>query len=50
MLILIGYEMYFMMMFLTLAVCEGALGLAVLVSMIRTHGNDYFQSYSILQC
>jgi len=21
-----------------------------LVSMIRSHGNDYFQSYSVLQC
>nr|UJG45406.1 NADH dehydrogenase subunit 4L [Rhithrogena germanica] len=45
-----GLEMYFTMVFLTLAVCEGALGLSILVSMIRTHGNDYFQSFSVLQC
>nr|YP_008080663.1 NADH dehydrogenase subunit 4L [Mecopoda niponensis]AFK15640.1 NADH dehydrogenase subunit 4L [Mecopoda niponensis] len=44
------YELYFSMMFLTFSVCEGALGLSVLVSMIRTHGNDFFQSFSILQC
>nr|ULR86944.1 NADH dehydrogenase subunit 4L [Macquartia sp. 1 HNL-2022a]ULR86970.1 NADH dehydrogenase subunit 4L [Macquartia sp. 2 HNL-2022a] len=44
------YEEFFSMMFLTFSVCEGALGLSVLVSMIRTHGNDYFQSFNILQC
>nr|QHD47909.1 NADH dehydrogenase subunit 4L [Etrocorema hochii] len=43
-------ELYFSMVFLTFSVCEGALGLAILVSMISTHGNDYFQSFSILQC
>nr|QHZ87558.1 NADH dehydrogenase subunit 4L [Epeorus sp. XL-2019] len=46
----LGLEMYFTMVFLTFAVCEGALGLSILVSMIRTHGNDYFQSFSVLQC
>nr|QNE85917.1 NADH dehydrogenase subunit 4L [Brachyptera risi] len=45
-----NYELYFSMIFLTFSVCEGALGLSILVSMIRTHGNDYFQSFSILQC
>nr|UEK21370.1 NADH dehydrogenase subunit 4L [Ligyra sp. 2017] len=43
-------EMYFTMVFLTFSVCEGGLGLSILVSMIRTHGNDYFQSFSVLQC
>nr|YP_010236188.1 NADH dehydrogenase subunit 4L [Desmomyia sinensis]QTD82962.1 NADH dehydrogenase subunit 4L [Desmomyia sinensis] len=47
---LYNYEMFFSMMFLTFSVCEGALGLSILVSMIRTHGNDYFQSFSVLQC
>nr|YP_009255409.1 NADH dehydrogenase subunit 4L [Melanagromyza sojae]ANA56776.1 NADH dehydrogenase subunit 4L [Melanagromyza sojae] len=46
----LDYELYFSMMFLTFSVCEGALGLSVLVSMVRTHGSDYFQSFSILQC
>uniref|UniRef100_UPI00315DCCF9 NADH dehydrogenase subunit 4L n=1 Tax=Simulium guiyangense TaxID=3123427 RepID=UPI00315DCCF9 len=46
----LNYENFFSMMFLTFSVCEGALGLSVLVSMIRTHGNDYFQTFSILQC
>nr|UPX88084.1 NADH dehydrogenase subunit 4L [Aedeomyia squamipennis] len=44
------FELYFSMFFLTFCVCEGVLGLSILVSMIRTHGNDYFQSFSVLQC
>nr|YP_009379020.1 NADH dehydrogenase subunit 4L [Spaniocelyphus pilosus]ARI44234.1 NADH dehydrogenase subunit 4L [Spaniocelyphus pilosus] len=47
---LFNYESFFSMMFLTFSVCEGALGLSILVSMIRTHGNDYFQSFNVLQC
>ena len=46
----INYERYFSIFFLTFCVCEGVLGLSILVSIIRTHGNDYFQSFSILQC
>nr|YP_003735165.1 NADH dehydrogenase subunit 4L [Spilonota lechriaspis]ADI51567.1 NADH dehydrogenase subunit 4L [Spilonota lechriaspis] len=42
------YNMYMLMVFLVFAVCEGALGLSILVSMIRTHGNDYFQSFNLL--
>nr|UFZ12926.1 NADH dehydrogenase subunit 4L [Protohermes basimaculatus] len=45
-----NYECFFSMFFLTFSVCEGALGLAILVSMVRTHGNDYFSSFNILQC
>nr|YP_010989877.1 NADH dehydrogenase subunit 4L [Loepa microocellata]WOV68237.1 NADH dehydrogenase subunit 4L [Loepa microocellata] len=44
----IEFEMYMLMVFLVFSVCEGALGLSILVSMIRTHGNDYFQSFSLL--
>lgn len=43
-------EQYFSLFYLVFSVCEGALGLSILVSLIRTHGNDYFQSFSILQC
>lgn len=46
----INYELYFRIIFLTFRVCEGALGLSVLVSIIRTHGNDYFQAFNVLQC
>nr|WGL40223.1 NADH dehydrogenase subunit 4L [Cyrestis thyodamas]WHN78789.1 NADH dehydrogenase subunit 4L [Cyrestis thyodamas] len=44
----INYNMYMLMVFLVFSVCEGALGLSILVSMIRTHGNDYFQSYNLI--
>nr|YP_010602069.1 NADH dehydrogenase subunit 4L [Ocellarnaca braueri]WAM61698.1 NADH dehydrogenase subunit 4L [Ocellarnaca braueri] len=45
-----SYELFFSMVFLVFSVCEGALGLSILVSMIRTHGNDFFQSFVVLQC
>nr|QYC36456.1 NADH deshydrogenase subunit 4L [Illiberis ulmivora] len=45
---MLEYELYFLMVFLVFSVCEGALGLSILVSMIRTHGNDYFQSFNLL--
>lgn len=45
---LLNSEIYFLMIFLTFRVCEGSLGLSILVSIIRTHGNDYFQSFNIL--
>nr|YP_010722439.1 NADH dehydrogenase subunit 4L [Zerynthia polyxena]WDV10618.1 NADH dehydrogenase subunit 4L [Zerynthia polyxena] len=44
----IEFDKYMLMVFLLFSVCEGALGLSILVSMIRTHGNDYFQSFSML--
>nr|YP_009941972.1 NADH dehydrogenase subunit 4L [Melanostoma scalare]YP_009973819.1 NADH dehydrogenase subunit 4L [Melanostoma orientale]QNE85525.1 NADH dehydrogenase subunit 4L [Melanostoma mellinum]QNH93627.1 NADH dehydrogenase subunit 4L [Melanostoma orientale]QOC71043.1 NADH dehydrogenase subunit 4L [Melanostoma scalare]UJG45497.1 NADH dehydrogenase subunit 4L [Melanostoma scalare] len=47
---MLNYENYFSMIFMTFAVCEGVLGLSILVSMIRMYGNDYFQSFNILQC
>nr|YP_010329794.1 NADH dehydrogenase subunit 4L [Acronicta major]UNP54528.1 NADH dehydrogenase subunit 4L [Acronicta major]UNP54938.1 NADH dehydrogenase subunit 4L [Acronicta major] len=47
-LMFVDYNMYMLMVFLVFSVCEGALGLSILVSMIRTHGNDYFQSFNLL--
>nr|YP_009045399.1 NADH dehydrogenase subunit 4L [Dichorragia nesimachus]AHA03750.1 NADH dehydrogenase subunit 4L [Dichorragia nesimachus] len=47
-LMMINYNMYMLMVFLVFSVCEGALGLSILVSMIRTHGNDYFQSFNLI--
>nr|YP_010616520.1 NADH dehydrogenase subunit 4L [Morophaga formosana]WAU48141.1 NADH dehydrogenase subunit 4L [Morophaga formosana] len=44
----IDYNFYFIMMFLVFSVCEGALGLSILILMIRTYGNDYFQSFILL--
>nr|YP_010327099.1 NADH dehydrogenase subunit 4L [Niphonyx segregata]UNP54361.1 NADH dehydrogenase subunit 4L [Niphonyx segregata] len=45
---MIENDLYMLMVFLVFSVCEGALGLSILVSMIRTHGNDYFQSFNLL--
>nr|YP_009967233.1 NADH dehydrogenase subunit 4L [Diaphanes citrinus]QEO18995.1 NADH dehydrogenase subunit 4L [Diaphanes citrinus] len=42
------YEYNFMMIFLSMSVCEGVLGLSILVSMIRSFGNDYFHSFNVL--
>nr|YP_009045321.1 NADH dehydrogenase subunit 4L [Yoma sabina]AHA03672.1 NADH dehydrogenase subunit 4L [Yoma sabina] len=47
-LMMLDYNLYMLMVFLVFSVCEGALGLSILVSMIRTHGNDYFQSYNLI--
>nr|YP_010352902.1 NADH dehydrogenase subunit 4L [Pseudotibiozus cerasopus]UOF70242.1 NADH dehydrogenase subunit 4L [Pseudotibiozus cerasopus] len=41
---------YFILYFLTFAACEGALGLSIVVAMIRTHGSDFFYSFNILLC
>nr|QRW36250.1 NADH dehydrogenase subunit 4L [Deronectes costipennis] len=41
------YEFYFSMIFLVFCVCESVLGLSILVSLIRTHGNDYFFSMNL---
>ena len=46
----VGGDLYFRLFFLTLAACEGALGLALLVSIVRTHGNDSFSSFRVLKC
>nr|YP_009406910.1 NADH dehydrogenase subunit 4L [Typhlatya taina]ASA39433.1 NADH dehydrogenase subunit 4L [Typhlatya taina] len=46
----LGEDSYFILFFMTLAACEGALGLALLVSVVRTHGSDSFSSFSVLQC
>nr|WMQ78004.1 NADH dehydrogenase subunit 4L [Metabraxas rubrotincta] len=47
-LLMLNYDMYMLMVFLVFSVCEGALGLSILVSLIRTHGNDYFKSFNLL--
>nr|YP_009255529.1 NADH dehydrogenase subunit 4L [Grimothea gregaria]AND82243.1 NADH dehydrogenase subunit 4L [Grimothea gregaria] len=47
---IVGSEMYFILFFLTLAACEGALGLSLLVCIVCFYGNDYFNSFSSLGC
>nr|YP_007627027.1 NADH dehydrogenase subunit 4L [Lentula callani]AGC22318.1 NADH dehydrogenase subunit 4L [Lentula callani] len=45
-----GGDYYFPMIFLVFSVCEGALGLSILVSMIRCYGNDFFGSFGLVLC
>nr|YP_010022494.1 NADH dehydrogenase subunit 4L [Fer nigripennis]QON98904.1 NADH dehydrogenase subunit 4L [Fer nigripennis] len=48
--ILVGYDYFFPIIFLVFSVCEGALGLSILVSSIRSHGNDFFNSFCLSLC
>nr|YP_002456433.1 NADH dehydrogenase subunit 4L [Phlaeoba albonema]ABY60873.1 NADH dehydrogenase subunit 4L [Phlaeoba albonema] len=51
-LFLVGFDCdyFFPVIFLVFSVCEGALGLSILVSMIRSHGNDFFNSFGLSLC
>nr|YP_010596261.1 NADH dehydrogenase subunit 4L [Alnetoidia dujuanensis]WAJ60480.1 NADH dehydrogenase subunit 4L [Alnetoidia dujuanensis] len=42
--IMFNYSFYIYLFMMTFYVCEGVLGLSVLVYMIRSHGNDYINS------
>nr|YP_009407079.1 NADH dehydrogenase subunit 4L [Halocaridinides fowleri]ASA39628.1 NADH dehydrogenase subunit 4L [Halocaridinides fowleri] len=46
----VGVDSFFSLFFLTLAACEGALGLGLLVSIVQTHGSDNFGSFAVLKC
>jgi len=37
-------DIYFMLIFLSFSVCEGVLGLSILVTIIRSNGNDNISS------
>ena len=40
----------FILVYLALVACEGALGLSLLVNIVSTHGRDHFSSINSLQC
>nr|AXS65457.1 NADH dehydrogenase subunit 4L [Cucujoidea sp. 30 KM-2017] len=42
------YSYFFNMLFISFSVCEGSLGLSILVSMIRLFGNDQIMMFSLL--
>nr|YP_010389731.1 NADH dehydrogenase subunit 4L [Doratura stylata]UPU95805.1 NADH dehydrogenase subunit 4L [Doratura stylata]UXD78648.1 NADH dehydrogenase subunit 4L [Doratura stylata] len=46
-LLMYGSGLYVMIILMVFFVCEGVLGLSVLVSMIRCYGNDYLNSMSL---
>nr|YP_010364857.1 NADH dehydrogenase subunit 4L [Odoiporus longicollis]UOL50374.1 NADH dehydrogenase subunit 4L [Odoiporus longicollis] len=41
-------DYYFSLVYLTMSVCESALGLSILVMMIRNCGNDFVLTFSSL--
>nr|QUT13287.1 NADH dehydrogenase subunit 4L [Octodonta nipae] len=41
-------NMFFLMIFLTISVCEGVLGLSIMVLMVRMEGNDFMLSFCSL--
>nr|ASM41885.1 NADH dehydrogenase subunit 4L [Scaphoideus varius] len=47
MFIFFGSGFYMMVIMMVFFVCEGVLGLSVLVSMIRCFGNDYLNSMNL---
>nr|AWN56247.1 NADH dehydrogenase subunit 4L [Euborellia annulipes] len=45
---IMSLDFMFIMVFLTFAVCEGSLGLSILVSMVRSYGNDFIQNLNLI--
>lgn len=42
-----NYSFYLYLIIITFYVCEGVIGLGILVRLIRSHGNDYLNSLFI---
>nr|AWX90570.1 NADH dehydrogenase subunit 4L [Octopus variabilis]AWX90583.1 NADH dehydrogenase subunit 4L [Octopus variabilis] len=45
--VVMSLNLYLVMILMVFSVCEATLGLALLVSFIRLHGNDYVSSMSV---
>nr|YP_784042.1 NADH dehydrogenase subunit 4L [Scutigerella causeyae]ABF93310.1 NADH dehydrogenase subunit 4L [Scutigerella causeyae] len=45
-----GLNMFVSLVYLTYSACEGALGLSIIVSLVRGSGNDLFSSSGLIQC
>lgn len=46
----IGLETYVRLIFLVASVCEGRLGVGIIVGIVRSHGSDYIRSFRALKC
>lgn len=46
----IGYEIFYLLYFLVIVVCEGVRGLAILIAVTYRFGEDYYKSFNILLC
>nr|YP_010577102.1 NADH dehydrogenase subunit 4L [Amphitretus pelagicus]UZN92548.1 NADH dehydrogenase subunit 4L [Amphitretus pelagicus] len=44
---LMSFELYLIIVLMVFSVCEASLGLSLLVSFIRLHGNDYVSSLKV---
>nr|YP_010303566.1 NADH dehydrogenase subunit 4L [Quasilineus sinicus]QXO02038.1 NADH dehydrogenase subunit 4L [Quasilineus sinicus] len=47
---LYGYGSYLCLVLISFGACEAAVGLALLVSIIRSHGNDFVSVLSVYEC
>ena len=47
---IIGLETYVSLIFLVASVCEGRLGVGIIVGIVRSHGSDYIRSFNALKC
>nr|YP_961307.1 NADH dehydrogenase subunit 4L [Capitulum mitella]AAR87435.1 NADH dehydrogenase subunit 4L [Capitulum mitella] len=45
-----GLETYVSLIFLVASVCEGSLGVGIVVGMVRSCGDDYVSSMTVLKC
>nr|QQQ88785.1 NADH dehydrogenase subunit 4L [Hyalella kochi] len=48
--IYLGLEVFYLLFFLVMVVCEGVLGLSLLISLVHSHGEDYFKLFNFIQC
>ena len=47
---LIGLETYVSLIVLVASVCEGSLGVGIIVGIVQSHGSDYISSFNVLKC
>jgi len=48
--VIIGLERYLRLIFLVASVCEGSLGIRILVGIVRSHRSDYLRVLRVLKC
>lgn len=46
----LGLETYTRLIFLVASVCEGRLGVGIMVGIVRSHGSDYIIGLTALKC
>lgn len=46
----LGLETYIRLIFLVASVCEGRLGVGIIVGIVRSQGSDYIRRLNALKC